>query len=694
MVLRSTPGAVSVYQISGTNSSRSLPEWLAKKRKKSLKNDAEYSNRIELIQDFEFAEASNKIEVTRDGGYCMATGTYKPQIHVYDFEDLSLKFERHTDAENVDFKIISDDWTKSVHLQNDRSIEFQGQGGILTKSRIPKFGRALAYNDENCDLYVGAAGNEVYRLNLDQGRFMAPFELSSAGVNCLDVNQAHGLLGFGTDAGIVEFWDPRSRSRVGMLDVGAPGLGGGATALKFRNDGLNVGIGNADGIVRLFDLRAPEPYVTKDQGYGFGIKKVLWVNDDHVLCADKRVAKIWDRRTGDAYTSIEPTVDINDVAHIPGSGMFMFANEGIPMHTYYIPNLGPAPKWCSFLENVTEELEEKPSTSVYDNYKFVTKRELAALNISHLIGSAVVKSYMHGYFIDQRLYEQAKLISNPFAYKEHREREIRKTLEKERESRIRTSGTGAIASRVKVNRALAERLLAESEAEVTNKKKVSAKETSKAALSDDRFAGIFENPDFEVDENAAEFKQLNPSHKKVKGQQYGEAPLRTTARPLTAAEEEAMEENNGYSSDEHVEATDEEPDSEDERKAAKKKALAEKRAEKKAAERAAFQAKRADNIKMTTGSEAAREEIPDDDFADRVADLEAEEDRHVMKNVKMSKGAGGAVEMTFVPQGSGNKGRGPRPKRDGDEEEARDTGKSRQEYDGRRRAGKNAFRGM
>lgn len=78
-----------MYQISGTNSSRSLPEWLAKKRKKSLKNDAEYSNRIELIQDFEFAEASNKIEVTRDGGYCMATGTYKPQIHVYDFEDLS-----------------------------------------------------------------------------------------------------------------------------------------------------------------------------------------------------------------------------------------------------------------------------------------------------------------------------------------------------------------------------------------------------------------------------------------------------------------------------------------------------------------------------------------------------------------------------------------------------------------------------
>ena len=55
---------------------------------------------------------------------------------------------------------------------------------------------------------------------------------------------------------------------------------------------------------------------------------------------------------------MEPTVDINDICHIPQSGMFFMANEGMPMHTYYIPNLGPAPNWCSFLDNVTEELEE------------------------------------------------------------------------------------------------------------------------------------------------------------------------------------------------------------------------------------------------------------------------------------------------------------------------------------------------
>ena len=73
------------------------------------------------------------------------------------------------------------------------------------------------------------------------------------------------------------------------------------------------------------------------------------------------------------------------------------ANEGMPMHTYYIPNLGSAPNWCSFLDNVTEELEEKPSDSIYSNFKFITRDEVVKLNLTHLIGSKVLRSYMHGF---------------------------------------------------------------------------------------------------------------------------------------------------------------------------------------------------------------------------------------------------------------------------------------------------------
>src|ERR1700716_1751879 len=77
------PHDVPVYTISGSDTARPLPDWLARKRKRSLKNDPEYANRVELLQDFEFEEASSCIRVSEDGDWVMSTGTYKPQIHTH-----------------------------------------------------------------------------------------------------------------------------------------------------------------------------------------------------------------------------------------------------------------------------------------------------------------------------------------------------------------------------------------------------------------------------------------------------------------------------------------------------------------------------------------------------------------------------------------------------------------------------------
>ena len=66
--------SVPVYTISGSSTARPLPEWLGRKRKRSLKNDPEYASRIELLQDFEFEEASQCIRVSDDGQWLMSTG--------------------------------------------------------------------------------------------------------------------------------------------------------------------------------------------------------------------------------------------------------------------------------------------------------------------------------------------------------------------------------------------------------------------------------------------------------------------------------------------------------------------------------------------------------------------------------------------------------------------------------------------
>ena len=105
------PSAVKVYTVNGeaSGSSSALPDWLTQKRQAKGKGKRvvreQVEGTIELIQDFEFPEASNKIKTTRDGHHAVATGTYKPQIRVWDLDQLSLKFERHTDAENVDFVV-------------------------------------------------------------------------------------------------------------------------------------------------------------------------------------------------------------------------------------------------------------------------------------------------------------------------------------------------------------------------------------------------------------------------------------------------------------------------------------------------------------------------------------------------------------------------------------------------------------
>ena len=76
----------------------------------------------------------------------------------------------------------------------------------------------------------------MYRLNLEIGRYMKPYQVDvggddmttagggalQGGINTGSVNtvaiaeDSHNLLAFGTSIGTVEFWDPRSKARIGI----------------------------------------------------------------------------------------------------------------------------------------------------------------------------------------------------------------------------------------------------------------------------------------------------------------------------------------------------------------------------------------------------------------------------------------------------------------------------------------------
>ena len=78
-----------------------------------------------------------------------------------------------------------------------------------------------------------------------------------------------------------------------------------------------------------------------------------------IVSADRRCVRVWDAATGAAFTTVEPESDINDACLWPGSGLMVLATEAKRLQNYFVPSLGPAPRWCSFLENLTEELEEQ-----------------------------------------------------------------------------------------------------------------------------------------------------------------------------------------------------------------------------------------------------------------------------------------------------------------------------------------------
>ena len=93
----------------------------------------------------------------------------------------------------------------------------------------------MSYHYPSCDLYFAGSGNELYRLNLDQGRFLAPLQGNSPGFNVrahgfyysplnffhqvCGISAIHSLLAFGGENGSVEFFDPRTKKSVGQLSM-------------------------------------------------------------------------------------------------------------------------------------------------------------------------------------------------------------------------------------------------------------------------------------------------------------------------------------------------------------------------------------------------------------------------------------------------------------------------------------------
>ncbi len=60
-----------------------------------------------------------------------------------------------------------------------------------------------------------------------------------------------------------------------------------------------------------------------------------------------------------------------------GSGLIVAGCDAPRLAAYFVPALGPAPRWCSFLEGLTEELEESAAATIYDDYRYKHQRPVS-----------------------------------------------------------------------------------------------------------------------------------------------------------------------------------------------------------------------------------------------------------------------------------------------------------------------------
>ncbi len=71
------PSHGQVYEVT---SGKTLPQWLSESKKAALRKNEDYQRRLELLQDFSFPSACQRLKITPDQQYIFATGYHPPVV--------------------------------------------------------------------------------------------------------------------------------------------------------------------------------------------------------------------------------------------------------------------------------------------------------------------------------------------------------------------------------------------------------------------------------------------------------------------------------------------------------------------------------------------------------------------------------------------------------------------------------------
>ncbi|VWU51477.1 nucleolar protein 10, putative [Hepatocystis sp. ex Piliocolobus tephrosceles] len=533
----------------------------AKKRKKKNGVNDSNENSVEILHDLEFSQKSDNIKISEDGRYICISGTYPPQIGLYDTQELSIKHRRHFDEEIINFEFLTSNYEKLVFLCKNRYLEFHNAAGKYHKIRIPKEGRDILYNRENSNVYICSSYEDIYTINLQKGCFENSLSTRNEHNNFIKKNLQLPLLASGGSSGYLELWDERIKKSINFLNVHNYEE---LTSCCFSDNGLKIAVGTDKGIVKLYDIRHSKELSINDHCNDLPIKKIEFIkvnnnkymygdsnfednifSNENVLnnynktynyteciaSCDDNVIKIYseyqknilslqiinlddeDERNNRNKKKMKllnnDSININSFTFYKDSGLCFIPCDNKKVFLYFIPSIGLAPKWCHFLDNITEELEENEKyeknitydnndnsndynthNELFDDYVFVTRQQVEQLKIDHLKGSKNLIPYLHGYYIPRNIYIDIKTVVQASDFKEMKKKLVQKRLEKKQQMRIPEKN-------ILINKDYVDKVLNKINKKIDKKQKnlLDAQEL----IEDERFNKLFYDPEYMVE---------------------------------------------------------------------------------------------------------------------------------------------------------------------------------------------------
>lgn len=106
--------------------------------------------------------------------------------------------------------------------------------------------------------------------------------------------------------------------------------------------------------LNMYDVRFDKKLFSIKSSYNEPINTIKFMDneDKNIMFSNKKQIKITDGN-GKLFTSVEPDFGINMFTTVNNSGLLLTALEEPKIGCYFIPQLGPGPKWVPYVDNIT-----------------------------------------------------------------------------------------------------------------------------------------------------------------------------------------------------------------------------------------------------------------------------------------------------------------------------------------------------